>query len=259
MKPTTNIEVSVQPTAAAVQNWLVIGDDNSVSFAKDAGKNIDAEGLSVWIATRANESASAGLQACNGLRLARNMSPVKIEGKSRKAFDYVLERVRMQCRSKSAFDNILQLLPAADIVANAGGSINSNAWAVKEAMSFLTKTKALKDSSSGPVLLASKAGTVGKALVEGTGANAIRPVLKAAKAARPNLFPPKKTGTTTKKVADKLTGKDSVAKVILDLTLIVGRADKLAGAGKPLRAELAKAECLAALAKLAGFDLVAIK
>lgn len=255
---TKNIEVSVQPKASDVQDWLVIGDDNSVSFAKDAGKHIDAEGLSVWIAKRANESASAGLLACNGLRLARNMSPVKIEGKSRKAFDYVLERVYAQCRSKSAFDNILQLLPAADIVANAGGSIQSNAWAVKEAMSFLTKTKALKDSSNGPVLLASKAGTVGKALVEGTGANAIRPVLRAAKAARPALFPAKKA-STTKKVADKLTGKDSVSKVILDLTLLVGRADKLAGAGKPLRAELAKADCLAALAKLAGFDLVAIK
>ena len=248
--------------AAQTAALLVIGADNSVLFGK--GEKPNADELAGFAVDRANASASASLQAVNAVRLARCLPDIVSGGepitegekKGQKtpvvktpAMKYVLEKVREGCATASTYQNIMGLIECADICDYSG--ITASPFAVKESLGYLRKVGAIGDGASGAKLLMGKAGSVGKALKEGKGVNAMRPVVKAAKERKPDLF--KSDSTAPAKV------EDTADKVALDLKGIVARWDKLASAGKAKELRGAASETVAALAKLAGFSTAPLK
>lgn len=249
--------------AQQVAALLVIGGDNSVMFGK--GDKPSADEIAEFAIDRANASSSASLQAVNACRLARMLPDVvsggdlmageKVGGKKSPvvktpALSYVLERVKAGCATASTYQNIVGLIPCADMAD--GG--NTSPFAYKEALGYLRKVGAVAENADGSVkLIMGKAGAVGKALKEGKGVNAMRPVVEKAKAAKPTLFPKKGTASEPVKV------EDTADKVALDLKGIVARWDKLASAGKTKELRAAGAETVAALAKLAGFSTAPLK
>jgi hypothetical protein len=243
-------EVEVIKSPREVETQLVIGEGNTVQFIK--GAKVSPDELAGWVANRANNASSSSIQAVNGARLARKLPAV---GKQ-SAFDYVLAKVRSECATESTYQNILALLPCADLVENSG--LACSPFAVKEAIGFLKKKEAIAETANGFKMLSAKAGAVGIALKKGTGVNAMREVVGKAKDNNPTLFP-KKTGSTSKKT-ETVKADDSADKLATDLKIIVSRWDKLASAKdgvKTLRNACGKT--VADLAKLAGFEMVAVK
>lgn len=259
-----NTQTIIRPLSTIV-SLLIIGDDNSVMFGKGDKPSIDE--MAAFATDRANASASASLQAVNGVRACRMLPDVvsggellpgeKVGGKKSPvvktpAVNYVLAKVKDGCATASTYQNIVGLIECADICAN--NNISASPFAVKESLGYLRKVGAIGEAgANGAKLLMGKAGTVGKALKEGKGVNAMRPVVEKAKAAKPTLFP-KKGGTT-----EPVKVEDTADKVALDLKGIVGRWDKLASAGKAKELRGAASETVAALAKLAGFSTAPLK
>lgn len=268
MKTTSNA-VAVVPAAPAagqaviirplnvVRSMLVYGE-NSVQFA--AGDHPTVDELALVVADDANSAESASVRAVNTLVLARMLPMV---GKQ-SAFEYVKEKVRSQCRTESTYSNIVGLVACKDFAT--ANNIEGSLFTIKGATGYLQKVGLIGDD--GKLVKGAGKDPVVKALKSGTAQNAMRPVIDAAKAKRPDKFPitPKKspnasspTGNSSKLPESvELKGKDSVDKVVLDLTIIVGRVDKLESNGAREAFRKDAADVVRSLARLAGFDCVAI-
>ena len=256
-----NTQINIRPVSA-IRALLSYGEDGSVQLAKRDDKTpaLNVDEIALVTVEDAKAAKSATLRAVNTVRIARGFPDVvtaaviDVAGKvttpknSTPAFDYILAKVERECGSDAAFQNLRYLIGCADLVANSG--LPCSPFAVKESLGYLKKVGAVPEILDAKSKVSmGKAGKVGAALKEGTGVNAMRPVLKAARAAKPALFP---TGSGKKAAKAVVVAKDDADKVSRDIQVIIQRWDKLAAgdAGKALRK--ACGESVGKLAVLAG-------
>lgn len=205
MKP-NQIETTVEPKASEVISALIVNEDGSYSLPK--GFSYGVRGLVVAAVEKADASASAGVQAVNIIRLARAFP--QVEGKD--AFALACEQAAALCVSPGAWQNVQSLIACADLkdAWNLPGSV----FSVKEAMGYVRKVGLIGDDGKPAAKSKAKSDPVVKALLAGKGVNAIREDIKAAKAAKPDVFPVKGKAsetTTTVRTGNTETPPDSNA------------------------------------------------
>lgn len=243
----------------------------------EKGANLSVEEIASTVVTLSERSASVGIQAASVLRIARGLPEVTVvkgTGESLRkvtmpAYARACELVKEQATSASAFLNVQGLVELLDVVE--ANKLTCSPFVVKETIGYLRKVEGfdketLKLRDSDPVAKALKDPKQAKV-------NAIRPVIKAAKEAKPDLFPQAAAQAAKSAPIVMTTGvsgpaptpevvapKDSADAIARELKSIRGRWEKMMADSKTPRdtrkelVDRTHAE-LEILCKLSGFKL----
>jgi hypothetical protein len=162
-------------------------EDNTVTInGKGTGVSIDDV---VAVASHyAGAMASATLRSVNTLMLAKGFGPVKVGEKTIAAFEYACGKVRESVSSDSAWYNLKGMVEAVEIVQ--ANNLPVSPFTVKNSLGYLKKVGLIAEDGA-KLAKGSGSDSVVKALKDGTGGNAILPIVEKAKAKKPALFPAK--------------------------------------------------------------------
>lgn len=273
-------QATVMPTVEHSLSLFSFDDNGIATLVKDSKATVDdIVNATVHFAQSAK---SATLKAVGVLRVARMLPPVSVvDGDKVKAVSAYLmasERIKTTLKSDSAWFNLQGLIEAADVVA--ANDLPVSPFVVKESLGYLRKAGAFKKDGDAVTLKLMGHDTVAKALKAGkVGVNSVREVVAKAKAAKPDTFPKEAAVAAAKAAAAKAqaskapgaTGGTGAAGVVAggtvltaehvarDIVSVVGTWDKAVAQGVKI-SELRKAtrDAVESLAKLAGFELIAI-
>lgn len=269
------VEVSVEVESSRSVDKLAklfhYNPDNTVTL--EAESKLTAPELVTFLSDRIVAWGSESIRLANTLRLARMLPPVKEpvftlkDGQQvqtgeieTEAFRWTIEKLKANSATASTFANIVYLIPAIDVKENNAGLLpeSLSVFAVKNALGWLKDKGVIDEKTMKLDPVKSVTDPVVAKLKEGVAASKLSKDLRELR--KPTPAPATPAGTPAASGNPEVAkGEDTPDKVALDLTLIVGRVDKLnvsVGVDK-VRASITGA--VRDLAKLAGFELTPIK
>jgi hypothetical protein len=265
------IIVPVRSIKALEKAFIIDDATNTVTLAKDS--KLTGPEMLTYLSSKVERMGSETIRLANTLRLAKMLPDVEdtvrnAKGeevkKKFKAFDWVIAKLKANSATASTFTNIVYLIPALEV--NEKNHLNVSPFATKNALGWLKEKGVIDDD--GKFKAGKETDPVRAKLVAGIGASKlaedirkIREEEKKAEAAR--NAPSAPAGETPAPVDGQGTpvekGGDTPAKLSLDLVIMAGRFEKLNVELGPDKVRPDVTGAIRDLAKLAGFDLVAIK